>query len=33
LPRFPIDIKFYLDENWSEFQKVAAMFSRKRGAG
>jgi hypothetical protein len=29
LPRFPIDIRFYLDEDWSNFQEIINLF---RGA-
>jgi hypothetical protein len=31
LPRFPIDIKFYLDEEWSDFRETVAMFTRREG--
>ena len=31
LPRFPIDIKFYHDEEWSDFQELVAMFSNREG--
>jgi hypothetical protein len=31
LPRFPIDIKFYHDEEWSDFRDVVAMFQSREG--
>jgi hypothetical protein len=29
LPRFPIDIRFYLDQDWSDFQQIANLFRKK----
>ena len=31
LPRFPIDIKFYHDEEWSDFRDLVAMFQSSEG--
>jgi hypothetical protein len=27
LPRFPIDIRFYLDEEWSDFREIVGLFT------
>lgn len=32
LPRFPIDINFYLDEEWSDFQAIVGMFKNAPSA-